>query len=71
MFRDIKFNLMENENLPYCQLELDVIDVSSLYKSVCFHIEKWPGGDPLEQERLFAMKDFLYRIILEYKFAID
>lgn len=62
---------MENENLPYCQLELDVIDVSSLYKSVCFHIEKWPGGDSLEQERLFAMKDFLYRIILEYKFAID
>ena len=62
---------MENENLPFCQLELDIVDVNTLYSSVCFHLEKWPGGDPREQESLFAMKDFLYRIILEYKFKID
>jgi hypothetical protein len=63
---------MENEeDLPFCSLDLDIQDVDVLYRSVCFHLDKWPGGHPEEQERLFAMKDFLYRMILEYKFQID
>ena len=63
---------MENEeDLPYCALELDIRDVDALYRSVCFHLDKWPGGHPEEQDRLFAMKDFLYRMILEYKFKMD
>ena len=43
-------------------------DVYLTYKSVCVHLEKWTGGEPAEQERLYMLKDFLYRIILEYKF---
>ena len=63
---------MDNEeDLPYCALELDIRDVDTLYRSVCFHLDKWPGGHPEEQDRLFAMKDFLYRMILEYKFKMD
>ena len=63
---------MENEeDLPFCSLDLDIQDVDVLYRSVCFHLDKWPGGHPGEQERLFAMKDFLYRMILEYKFQMD
>tara|TARA_Y100000004_G_scaffold142579_1_gene162163 strand:+ start:1223 stop:1435 length:213 start_codon:yes stop_codon:yes gene_type:complete len=58
-------------DLPYVALELDILDVHGIYKAVCFHLEKWPGGDPYEQERLQHLKDFLYRIILEYKYQID
>ena len=36
-----------------------------IYKSVCFHLEKWSGGDPREQEALFQLKDNLFRLILE------
>lgn len=41
-----------------------------MYKSVCFHLEKWPGNtlDPEEQVRLQQMKDNLMRIILEQQF---
>mgnify|MGYP001375385336 CR=1 FL=1 len=52
----------------YVQLDLDIEDVHSLYQSVCFHLEKWPGGNPEEQQHLIFMKDFLYRIVLEYKY---
>ena len=57
----------EEENL-YVEMDLDIRDVHCLYKYVCFHYEKWPGGHPDEQAQLAYMKDFLYRIILEYKF---
>ena len=57
----------EEENL-YVEMDMDIRDVHALYKSVCFHYEKWPGGHPDEQEHIAFMKDFLYRIILEYKF---
>lgn len=50
----------------------DIIDLSItknglalVYRSVCFHLEKWAGGDPREQEALVMMKDNLFRIILE------
>ena len=58
---------MDEDNV-YVQLDLDIEDVHFLYRSVCFHLEKWSGGDPGEQEHLYYMKDFLYRIVLEYKF---
>jgi hypothetical protein len=58
---------MEEES-PYVEMDLDIGDVHLLYNSVKFHYEKWPGGHPDEQARLSYMKDFLYRIILQYKF---
>ena len=41
-----------------------------LYKSVCFHLDKWPGNnrEPWEQEALQLMKDNLLRIMLEQQF---
>ena len=59
------------EETPYVEMDLDIEDVRLIYKSVCFHYEKWPGGDIEEQNRLSYMKDFLYRIILEYKFEME
>ncbi len=58
---------MEEEH-PYVEMDLDINDVYLLYNSVKFHYEKWSGGHPDEQKRLIFMRDFLYRIILQYKF---
>lgn len=53
----------------------DVIDMcvtkdglALMYKSVCFHLDKWAGGHPYEQEALVQMKDNLLRIMLEQQF---
>ena len=53
----------------------DIIDMcvtkdglALMYKSVCFHLDKWAGGHPHEQEALVQMKDNLLRIMLEQQF---
>jgi hypothetical protein len=53
---------------PDYTVDMHIEDVRILYKSVSFHLEKWAGGPAEEQEKLFYMKDWLYRIILDYKF---
>jgi len=60
-----------NEDLPYIELQFGPEDLHLIYKSVSVHLDKWPGGDSEEQERLQYLKNFLYRIVLEYKFQID
>ena len=60
-----------NEDLPYIELQFGPEDLHLLYKSVSVHLEKWPGGDAEEQERLEYLRNFLYRVVLEYKFQID
>ena len=60
-----------NEDLPYIELQFGPEDLHLIYKSVSVHLDKWTGGDPEEQERLKYLKNFLYRIVLEYKFQID
>ena len=58
-----------NEDLPYIELQFGPEDLHLIYKSVSVHLDKWTGGDPEEQERLQYLKNFLYRIVLEYKFS--
>ena len=60
-----------NEELPFVELQFGIEDLHLLYKSVSVHLDKWPGGDPEEQERLQFLKSFLYRIVLEYKYSIE
>ena len=57
---------MEEEFIPF-DPSFSMADVYMLYRSTCFHLEKWPGGDPEEQMHLEYLKTFLYRIILEAK----
>ena len=38
-----------------------------LLKSVDFFIDKWPGGDPKEQEGLFQLQNRLRCCVLEYR----
>ena len=60
-----------NEDLPFVELQFGIEDLRLLYKSVAVHYEKWPGGDVEEQARLSYLKNFLYRIILEWKYEMD
>ena len=60
-----------NEDLPFVELQFGIEDLHLLYKSVSVHYEKWPGGHPDEQARIEYLKNFLYRIILEWKYEMD
>ena len=60
----------EMADVPYIQMELDIRDVHQLYKSISFQSEHFTG-DENEKERVNALKDFLYRMILEYKFQVE
>lgn len=61
------------EDIPYIQMELDIRDVYQVYQSLSFHLDRWPGNesDPYEQERIKQMRDFFYRMVLEFKFSVD
>jgi len=53
------------------QFDLSIEDIHLLHHCVCERIKNWegfPSRHPSEQEHLLSMKDWLYRIILEYKF---
>lgn len=49
-------------------INLNIADIYLLYDCVCKRIETWPGGLPQEQEHLYALRDWLYRCVLDYKF---
>ena len=57
-----------DEETPAYTLDLEIEDVHLLYDCVLKRIENWSGGHPLEQEHLWYLRDWLYRIILEYRF---
>ncbi len=59
---------MNEMNEDSYMLDLNIADIYLLYDCVCKRIETWPGGNPEEQEHLFALKDWLYRCVLDYKF---
>lgn len=67
VYQDEEFN----EDLPYIELQFGIEDLYMIYNSVKYRYEKWPGGHPEEQARLAYLRDFLYRIVLEYKFKMD
>ena len=60
----------EMADVPYIQMELDIRDVHQLYKSILLQSENFTG-DENEKERVNALKDFFYRMILEYKFQVE
>ena len=52
-------------------IDMSIEDVNLLYHCVCKRIESWEGSParpPEEQEHLWYLRDWLYRMILEYKF---
>ena len=49
----------------FYNLDITKDGLALIYRSVCFHLEKWPGGHPDEQVALQQLKDNSFRIILE------
>jgi len=60
-----------DEDIPFIQMELDIRDVSQIHQALTYHSEKWYGNDIYEKQRIDELKDFFYRMILEYKFQVD
>ncbi|AOO15709.1 hypothetical protein HOQ64_gp004 [Cyanophage S-RIM12 isolate RW_01_0310] len=52
----------------YINIDISKDGLVLVYKSVCFYLEKWPGGDSFEQQALMSLKDSLLRIVLEQQF---
>ena len=42
--------------------------VELMHKAVAFYLDKWPGGDPIEQEALLHLKAQLDKLKLEVLF---
>jgi hypothetical protein len=57
-----------NPNEDYINIDMTKDGLILVYKSVCFYLEKWPGGDSFEQQGLMSLKESLLRIILEQQF---
>lgn len=46
--------------------QLDRKSLTVLLDSVNYRLEKWPGGDPQEQEDLLRLKSMLFAALLEF-----
>jgi|TARA_Y100000015_G_scaffold3319_1_gene3072 hypothetical protein len=72
--KDEEWNYQDEEfddSLPYIELQFGPEDLYHVYECVKYRYEQWPGGHPDEQERLEYLKNFLYRVVLEYKFKMQ
>tara|TARA_Y100000401_G_scaffold117572_1_gene127270 strand:+ start:8672 stop:8854 length:183 start_codon:yes stop_codon:yes gene_type:complete len=57
---------MEDDSLLLA-LQINEAAARLLLKSVDLHIKSWAGGDPAEQEGLFALQNRLRGAVLEYQ----
>ncbi len=71
MDANYSYDNQENEDVPYVQMELDIRDVNQVYKSLRYHSERWYGEAQEEKETIDSLKDFFYRMILEYKYQCE
>ena len=62
---------MMNEDFreeEFYTIETPIQGVRIIHKALSIAIDKWPGGDPVEQEELIAMRDNFFRILLDHQF---
>ncbi len=57
----------EEEERSY-SYNFSIDDIHILYVCVCKRLESWAGGHPSEQERLYQLKNELYKGVLDFKF---
>ena len=57
------------EDDQYYRIELPIEAVRIVHTGLKQAVDKWSGGEPLEQEDLISMRDHFYRIILEHSFS--
>lgn len=62
---------MADDDRPLLQANLDAEAVNLLLYAVTVALEKWPGGDPGQQEGLTNLRSVLFRMQLEFRVAPD
>jgi len=56
-----------DEDDQYYRVELPIEAVRVIHTGLSQAVDKWSGGDPMEQEDLIAMRDHFFRITLEHR----
>ena len=59
----------QDNDEPRIDLSLSPGDLRLLLDAVSFRLERWPGGEPHEQENLHTMQTLLQAAILEANFG--
>ena len=59
----------QDNDEPRIDLSLSPGDLRLLLDAVSFRLERWPGGEPHEQENLHTMQTLLQAAILEANFC--
>ena len=59
---------VDTNSEDYINIDMSKDGLVLVYKSVCFYLEKWPGGDSFEQQALMSLRENLLRIVLEQQF---
>ena len=67
---DFIFEKDFDENVPYISMDLGIEDIRQIYESLTLHSDNWVSV-PEKKERIDDLRDFLNRLILEYRFRID
>ena len=67
---DYESDYDDMEDVPYIQMELDIRDCHQIYKALVCHEEHGTFGDEYDKARTEQVKDFFYRMILEYKYQV-
>lgn len=49
----------------YYSIDLNINSIKTIYRAVNETLDRWPGGDPYEQESLYQLRNGFYRILLE------
>ena len=58
----------DNDKEDFYTIETPIEGVRIIYKALTIAVDKWPGGDPEEQQSLLDMRDNFFRILLDYQF---
>ena len=58
---------MDDEFIDY-EMHVCIEDIRALHYCVSVGIERWAGGDPEEQERLFHIKSQLQAMMFDHAF---
>jgi len=49
-------------------IEINIGDIRIIHQGLSLALKYWSGGDPQEQIQLNAMKNYFYKMILEYQY---
>ena len=52
-------------------LTLDIHSIRIILQSVRNELQRWPGGDPFEQEMLKFLDDFFMKLVLEHNLELE